>query len=128
MSIKTTSILRSALLSAAVASLAMLAPVGSMAQGPGIYGPGPTSGPYGPGVNRPYYSRPEQGVAPRPDFPGAKQFDPADPAFLGVGSNRSAAMGMTAGGAKPSQEELAKHRAYVQSLRQQEGPQYKMPQ
>jgi hypothetical protein len=65
---------------------------------------------------------------PRPDFPGAKQFDPADPAFLGVGNNRSAAMGMTASGAQPSKEELAKHKAYVESLRQEERPQYKMPQ
>jgi hypothetical protein len=65
----------------------------------------------------------------RPDFPGARQqFDPADPAYLGVGNNRSAAMGLTAGGGQPSKEELAKHRAYVESLREQEGPQYKMPQ
>jgi hypothetical protein len=34
-------------------------------------------------------------------------------------------MGMTAGGGKPSKEELARHKAYVQSLRQQEGPQYR---
>jgi hypothetical protein len=65
---------------------------------------------------------------PRPDFPGAKQFDPANPAYLGVGNNRSAAMGMTAGGAQPSKDEMAKHKAYVNSLRQQKGPQYKMPQ
>jgi hypothetical protein len=65
---------------------------------------------------------------PRPDFPGAKQFNAADPAFLGVGNNRSAAMGMTAGGAQPSKDEMAKHKAYVNSLRQQKGPQYKMPQ
>jgi hypothetical protein len=56
----------------------------------------------------------------RPDFPGAKQFDPASPAFLGVGNNRSAAMGMTAGGAQPSKQDIARHKAYVQSLRQQQ--------
>jgi hypothetical protein len=65
---------------------------------------------------------------PRPDFPGAKHFNPANPAFLGVGNNRSAAMGMTAGGAQPSKEELTRHKAYVESLRHRKGPQYKMPQ
>jgi hypothetical protein len=65
---------------------------------------------------------------PRPDFPGARQFDPADPAYLGVGNNKSAAAGLTAGGGKPSKEELAKHEAYVQSLRQREGTQYRIPQ
>jgi hypothetical protein len=60
---------------------------------------------------------------PRPDFPGAKQFDPASPAYLGVGNNRSAAMGLTAGGGQPSKEELAKHRAYVESLRRQSAQQ-----
>jgi hypothetical protein len=69
-----------------------------------------------------------QTYPPRSDFPGAKQFNAADPAYLGVGNNRSAAMGMTAGGAKPSKEELARHKAYVQSLRQQKGAQYKMAQ
>jgi hypothetical protein len=61
---------------------------------------------------------------PRPDFPGAKQFDPASPAYLGVGNNRSAAMGLSAG-AQPSKEELAKHRAYVESLRRQAARQYR---
>jgi opacity protein-like surface antigen len=58
-------------------------------------------------------------TAPRPDFPGAKQADPADPAYLGVGTDKSKTMGMTAGGSKPSKEELAKHKAYVESLRHQ---------
>jgi hypothetical protein len=61
---------------------------------------------------------------PRPDLSGAWRFDPTDPAHLGVGNNRSAAMGLAAGAGKPSKEELAKHRAYVESLRRQEG----MPQ
>jgi hypothetical protein len=58
--------------------------------------------------------------APRPDFPGAKSFDPANPAFLGAGSNRNAAIGMTGAGS-PSKEEMAKHKAYVESLRQKQG-------
>jgi hypothetical protein len=109
-----------ALLSAAFEALVLLAPA-AMAQG--AYGPG------GPGPSGPYYrSQPYQGTSPRPDFPGAKQFNPADPAFLGVGNNRSAAMGMTASGGSPSKEELARHKAYVESLRRQGGPHYKMPQ
>jgi hypothetical protein len=63
MFIKATSILRSALLGTAVAASAMLAPV-AMAQGPGPGFPGAS----------PYYSRPvDPGLAPRPDFPGARQ-------------------------------------------------------
>jgi hypothetical protein len=65
---------------------------------------------------------------PRPDFPGAKQFDPASPAYLGVGNNRNAAMGLSAGGAQPSKEELAKHKAYVESLRRQAARQYRNSQ
>jgi hypothetical protein len=56
-------------IAAAVAALATLAPVATMAQG-GPYGPG---GPYG-GPSGPYYrTQPNLGLAPRPDFPGAKQ-------------------------------------------------------
>jgi len=58
--------------------------------------------------------------SPRPDFPGARQFDPSRPAYLGVGNNRNAAMGLSASGAPPSKVDLARHKAYVQSLRQQQ--------
>jgi hypothetical protein len=74
----------------------------------------------GYGTMRPWQPGYDPAAAPRPDFPGAKQFDPANPAFLGAGNNRAAAMGMTAAGS-PSKEEMAKHKAYVESLRQQNG-------
>jgi hypothetical protein len=70
------------------------------------------------GTMRPWQPGYDAAAAPRPDFPGAKQFDPANPAFLGAGNNRAAALGMTGAGS-PSKEELAKHKAYVESLRQQ---------
>jgi hypothetical protein len=69
---------------------------------------------------RPWQRGYDSAAAPRPDFPGAKDFDPASPAFLGAGNSRSAAQGMGAPGA-PSKEELARHKAYVESLRQQQG-------
>jgi hypothetical protein len=69
---------------------------------------------------RPWQRGYDPAAAPRADFPSAKEFDPANPAFLGAGNSRSAAQGMGAPGA-PSKEEMAKHKSYVESLRQQQG-------